>query len=250
MTIERFTYDLRPDHDATNLGLIVLQADERIEQDFRRLLPDQTRLFVTRVPSGLDVTPDTLQEMAGQIPSSARLLPGSIDFDAIGYGCTSGAAQIGPGDVAGLVKGAAHTQAVTEPVSALIAACAALGISRLAFLSPYVASVSDRLRDVLRVGGIETPVFGTFDESREATVARITPKSILDAALELSAQGGADGIFLSCTNLDTLDIIAPLEAQSGLPVLSSNLVLAWHMCRLGGAGPIRASGRLSRLDGS
>ncbi|MEC9343760.1 MAG: Asp/Glu racemase, partial [Pseudomonadota bacterium] len=32
-----------------------------------------------------------------------------------------------------------------------------------------------------------------------------------------------------CTNLRTLDVIAPIEAQCGKPVLSSNQVLSWHM---------------------
>ena len=82
--------------------------------------------------------------------------------------------------------------------------------------------------------GIETPVFGTFAEAEEARVARITPESIKKAALELVREGGVDGVFLSCTNLDTLDIIAPLQRECGLTVLSSNLVLAWHLCRLAG----------------
>ena len=50
----------------------------------------------------------------------------------------------------------------------------------------------------------------------------------------LAAQGGVDGVFLSCTNLRTLEVISPLEAETGLPLLSSNTGLAWHMLRLAG----------------
>ncbi|MDO7707412.1 MAG: Asp/Glu racemase, partial [Loktanella sp.] len=52
-----------------------------------------------------------------------------------------------------------------------------------------------------------------------------------DAALTLAQKGGIDALFLSCTNLRTLDVIAKLETETGLPVLSSNQVLAWDLAR-------------------
>lgn len=244
----QFTYELAP-RTAPALGLIALQSDERIEQDFRRLLSGSADLFVTRVPSGLDVTPETLAEMEGHLRPAAALLPRSVPFDVIGYGCTSGTAQIGQTGVAARLRQGARTKQVTDPVSALVAACAALGLTRLAFLSPYVESVSDRLRQVLRDQGIDTPVFGTFAEAEEAKVARIAPQSLVQAAQALAGTGGVDGIFLSCTNLNSLPVIGQLEAETGQPVLSSNLVLAWHMARLAGPDlPLRFDCRLTRAD--
>jgi maleate isomerase len=146
--------------------------------------------------------------------------------------------------VARLVAQGCKTPAVTEPVSALIAACRHLGIRRLALLSPYVEDVSATLRRVLAASGIETPVFGSFDEAREERVARIAPGSIVDAATTLAGQGGVDGIFMSCTNLRTLDVIDTIEAHTRLPVLSSNLVFAWHLARLAGVAPGVCAGRL------
>jgi len=64
-------------------------------------------------------------------------------------------------------------------------------------------------------------------------VARIAPDSIMAAARQ--AARGADAVFLSCTNLRTLDVIDALEAELGIPVLSSNQVLAWHMAQATGA---------------
>lgn len=236
-----FSFDTEP-RTTPALGLIALQVDERIEADFRQLMPQAVDLMVTRVPSGLDVTPDTLARMEADLPQAAALLPGGVDFDVIAYGCTSGAAQIGPARVAQQVRAGARSAHVTDPVSALVAACRALGLRRLALLSPYVEDVSDRLRQVLGQNGKDTPVFGSFAESEEARVARITPESVMGAARELTAGGASssapvDGIFLSCTNLNTLPAIPVLERETGLPVLSSNLVLIWHMLALAGVGP-------------
>ncbi len=228
-----FDYDLS-EPTAPLLGLIVLRTDERIEVDFRRLLPRAPHLHVTRVASAAEVTRDSLQRMAGDLSRAAALLPASRAFDAVGYGCTSGSAQIGPDRIADLVRAGVDTRAVTEPVSALIAACRHLGLTRLAFLSPYVEPVSDRLRDVLGQSGIETPVFGSFNEATEARVVRIDKGSIVAASVALARGAAVDGLFLSCTNLNAVAVGAEISRATRLPVLSSNLVLAWHMCALAG----------------
>lgn len=216
------------------VGLVVLQSDESVEPDFKRLLPDALELLVTRIPSGDDVTPETLAAMEGDLSGAVDLFPGWANFKAIGYACTSGAAQIGPARVAQIMLETAGAPASSDPVTALTAACETLGIERLALLSPYTADVSDRLRDVLAAQGIDTPVFGSFNIASEAKVARITPRSIIHAAEALVADAPVDALFLSCTNLRTLDVIERLEDRLGIPVLSSNLVLAWHLARLAG----------------
>ncbi|MEM6408217.1 MAG: Asp/Glu racemase [Pseudomonadota bacterium] len=220
--------------DWPRLGLIVLQSDETIEQDFRTLFTRDTALFTTRIESGLEVSADSLKAMEARLTAAAAMFPRGMGFDVIGYGCTSGTAQIGAARITELIRVGAPAAHVTEPVSALLSACAALQIKRLAILSPYVAEVSDRLRQVLAARGVETPVFGSFAEPEEAKVARIDTGSIVAAGTELVAGAEVDGLFLSCTNLRSLEAIPQLEEATGLPVLSSNQVLAWEMARLAG----------------
>ena len=244
-----YTYDLvgKIGTRAT-LGLIVLQPDETIEHDFRRLLPlDDVALHASRIPSGTEVSGDSLAEMRNDLPAAARLLPRGLSFDVVGYGCTSGTSVIGADAIGQMIQGSCDTRYATEPVSGLVAACQALSVTRIAFLSPYVAEVSEALRATIQDAGIASPVFGSFDESIEARVARIAPQSIIDSAADLASQGDVDAIFLSCTNLRTLDAIAKIEAVTGLPVLSSNLVLAWHMANLSGIKLNGDWGRLSQV---
>lgn len=230
------------------LGLIVLQADETIEGDFRRMFTQTTPLYVSRVPSGTDVTPESLQSMAGHLTAAAELFPGPLHFASVGYGCTSATAQIGAARIAELVQMGTRSDHVTNPMSALVAACAALGITRLAFLSPYVTEVSDKLRNALADQGVASPCFGSFNEGNEATVVRIAGPSITSAAIDLARRGDVQAVFLSCTNLRTLDVIDPIENETGLPCLSSNQVLAWHMAKQSGLsaeipGQLGRSGR-------
>lgn len=229
-----YSYTMRAP-DGPILGLVALQSDQTIEADFRRILPVATELYVSRVPSGAEVTSDSLAEMEGHLAHAASLLPPQVSYDVVGYGCTSGTAQIGAAQIAKQVQAGTQARAVTEPVSALVTACAALQLNKIAILSPYVAEVSDNLRRVLADAGVDTPVFGSFNEAEEARVVRIDSASVYAAAVDLMRDADVDGLFLSCTNLRTLDVIKPLEKVLGVPVLSSNLVMGWHMAGLAGA---------------
>eukprot|EP00040_Diaphanoeca_grandis_P001215 m.275179 g.275179 ORF g.275179 m.275179 type:complete len:249 (-) comp116732_c0_seq1:48-794(-) len=230
--------------EPTRIGIIVLQSDETIERDLM-IMRGEADVFVSRVPSAQEVTAETLQSMAGHIEASASLFPQTLRFDAVAYGCTSGTAQIGVREIERLVKSGTQTKTVTQPVSALVAACRHLGLNRIAFLSPYIETVSAKLRQVLLENGVQTPIFGSFGEGNDAKVVRISGASITAAAQALVKEGSVDAIFLSCTNLRTLDLITPLEAELGMPVLSSNLVLAWHLAQVSGnPEALRGPGRL------
>ncbi len=227
------------------IGLIVLQSDETIEWDMKRLLPDHAELLVTRVPSGTHVTTDTLSAMENNLGRAAALFPQSAQFSAVGYGCTSGTAQIGASKVAAAIRSSITTPHVTDPLTALIAACRHQNITRLGILSPYIQSVSQSLCDTLAQAGIRITGFASFNESQEARVVRIAPASVVSAATTLiDAKKSADqpeALFISCTNLRTLDVIAPIERKLNLTVLTSNQVLAWDLMRRAKIEPPRSN---------
>lgn len=240
-------YTLTPDRPA-QLGLIVLQSDETIEQDMRRLLPPEAELLVSRVPSGTTLDTGMIAAMEGNLTASAALFPEEVYLAAAGYGCTSASAQIGSARVAKLVQAGVQTAHVTDPVAALIAACRALKVTRLALINPYVATVADQLRVVLEQAQITVTHFDSFEEPVEANVVRISEDALRDAALEMGRHETCEAVFLSCTNLRTLDVIDEIEAAIGKPVMASNQVLAWHLLTLAGITERRETpGRLFSL---
>ena len=225
----------RPAGYNAQLGLIVLQSDETLEYELRRIFPeDGVALYTARIPSAQQVSTNSLAEMASSLINTATLLPPKLSYKVVGYGCTSGTAVIGAKTISDQIKAGCHTAAVTEPLTALISACQEKGVRRLAILSPYVEDVSSTLRKRLRSAGIETPQFGSFNEANETVVAHISASSIIAAATVLFQRGGCDAIFIACTNLQTLDIIKQIEKQCSCPVWSSNLVLGWHMLKTAG----------------
>ncbi|WP_170605545.1 maleate cis-trans isomerase family protein [Ruegeria arenilitoris] len=230
----RIPYTLDQDDPAASpIGLILLQTDETLEPEFSQYFSDRAfPIHVTRIPSGVEVTKDSLAEMETALPAAARLLPSARPYRVIGYGCTSASSVIGSDRVAQLVKQTCDTAEVTNPLLAATACAKELGVSKFALLSPYIEEVNIPLRKAFSENGISTDIFGTFGEAEEAKVARISEQSIIEAACRLGSDPSVDAIFLSCTNLRTYAAIPQIRKKTGKPVLSSNQSLAWHMQRL------------------
>ncbi len=215
------------------LGLISPASDILIERDFWRMgFAAGVDIFTTRIPLEMPLTPVTLARLADGIGGAMeRLLP-EEKLDAVVFGCTSGSAVIGPAEVERFVKAGCRTKAVTNPLTAAVAACRDKGISRLALLSPYIEEVNIPLIEAFAAEGIEFAAVATFDEAVEERVVRISHKSVVEAACKVGADKGIEGVFMSCTNLRTFDAIGEVSSQLKRPALSSNQVLSWHMGEL------------------
>jgi maleate isomerase len=249
----RLPFVTEPEDADVRFGLIVLRADEVIEGEFPRLLSAPLgagglRLHYTRVPSGHEVTPESLAAMEAALPAAVALLPQEAPFDVIAYACTSGATIIGEERVAEIVRRDRPGVAVSNPLTAAKAALTALGVRRLGFVTPYVADVSAAMRDNLAAAGFETVAFGSFEVAVEGIVARMTPESILEAIVSVGEAVESDCVFAACTNLRAAGIIEAAEAHLGKPVITSNQALAWHMLRLAGNdASLSGCGRLFTL---
>ena len=223
------------DEDARSptLGLVVLQAEETIEDEFRDYLRDRSViLHHTRIPSGEAVTHDTLTAMEADLGAAIGLFPVGANFDVIGYACTSASSVIGEDRVASLITSARPGVRPTNPATAAKAGLRALGIQRIAVLTPYNVAVTGDIVKMFEVGGFDVAGVTTFDEEVEANVARITSQSILEAAVVAGEGSDTEAVFISCTNLRCAGMIAAAEERLGKPVLSSNLSLLWHMLTL------------------
>ena len=111
------------------LGLILLQADETLENEACELLLMAGLAFhYSRAVMPPVVTRETLAVMTATLPAAAALLP-RADFDVISHGCASGATVIGPASVVAAINGLHLSAKVTDPILALVAACRARGLA-------------------------------------------------------------------------------------------------------------------------
>jgi maleate isomerase len=86
---------------------------------------------------------------------------------------------------------------------------------------------------------------GSFNHENDNEVARISPASIREAAIDLARNDAVDAVFVSCTSLRLVEQVEALERETGKPVTSSNHAMAWHALRLAGiADKLPDRGRL------
>lgn len=219
------------------IGLVVLSSDQTVEHEFRLVAGgmDGVGIFETRIATDNIVTPESLAAMEARIPDAVDLILPGMDLDVVAYGCTSASMVIGEQGIFNAIHKARPDVQCTTPITAGFAAFKALDMKRLAVLTPYSDSVNARVREYIeQVGGFKVNAFGSFNEEDDRIAARISEKSIRDAAVELGSRPDVDGVFISCTSLRVATVAGEVEATLGKPVTGSNHAMAWHALRLGG----------------
>lgn len=248
--VQRLSYTLDAGFgERARIGLVVLQTDQTLETEFRDLthLPGVS-CYHTRIPNEATTNEDTLTAMAADLPSAAALLPQDMNLTALGYGCTSAATLIGAAQVAGMLNQAHPNIPTSEPLSAAIAALKTMGVQRLGLLTPYVPEVTVAMQQAFIQAGIEVRLVGSFCEGDDLRVGKIDQASVLSAVQAIGSRDDIDGVFISCTSVRAVALIAAAEATLGKPVTSSNHALAWHLLRLAGIQDTRSDkGRLFTL---
>jgi maleate isomerase len=246
--MKRINYELLARDHVKQLGLIVLQSDVTIEDEFRYYYAGQdVSLFVNRIPFENEVTTETLKQMEGYLGKTMSLFPLETEFDSVGYGCTSGSLHIGGDKIAQLIAAERPTKSVSNPLWSALAAFDAVGANNIAYLGPYSEKVCAGMIDHFVQAGVNVSASASYDEVEDRFVGRISPESIQRDAINLvNDNPQVEAVFVSCTNMKCAHVIAEIEKQTGKVAISSNLALAWHMARSIGLTLGAEKGKLCR----
>lgn len=231
-------------------GLIALATDLTSEGDLFRLMPPEgARIHVSRVAYENPTTPENLAKMAPRLTKAADLLVPDMPLAAICYSCTSASVTIGDDEVAAAIGRARPGVPVVTPSKAARLAFEALGVRRLAILTPYTEATSRPMAAYFDAHGFEVTELQCFGLEDDREMGRIAGESIIRAASAVD-NAEAEALFLSCTALPALPVIAEIERLTGKPVVSSNQASGWAMLRHAGLDAWRPGdyGRLFECD--
>ncbi|MEJ8573600.1 ectoine utilization protein EutA [Microbaculum marinum] len=236
------------DPEVIRFGLIALATDLTSERDAWRILPpDRAALHVARIPYENPTTPENLARTAPALTAAADLLVPGIALAAICYSCTSASVEIGDAAVAGAIEAARPGVPVVTPPDAAIAAFAALGVRRIALVTPYLPETTEPMAAYFARRGLDIVSAQCLGMSDDRDMARVSRTTILDAVAAADVPE-AEGVFLSCTALPAVGCIDEVEQRIGKPVVSSNQASFWRMAQLAGLTPRPdAPGRLFRV---
>jgi maleate cis-trans isomerase len=212
------------------LGVLVPSGNTVAEPELRAMLPVGVGLFVTRLPL-TGSSEAQLMAMLETLETGTRLLADARP-DAIAFHCTA-VSTFAP-HMAGEIRarmGRASPIPALATADAILAALAALRATRVLLVTPYIEAVHQREIAWLSATGSEVVGGGCMEVETNAEMARIPPDTIRERVLAEAHEVQADVCFISCTAIRSAGLIAPLEATLGIPVITSNQVLAWHALR-------------------
>lgn len=217
------------------IGLIVPPSHGNVPQDGPDLYGDRYR-FIARglalpavSPEGFDTVIDTVLARARELRDSGAevlsLMGTSISF----------------------YRGAAFTQSLRDAMEeatqlpcttmshAIVGALRALNIRRVAVATSYVDALNERLRVYLEGAGFQVSALEGLSITGVEAMGEVSTQALVElSARVLEQDRTADGIFISCGGLLTLDAIRILEDRFGLPVTASSPAGFWDVVRLGG----------------
>ena len=237
--IEHLPFDT--DHGIASrarIGLLVLATDFTIEHEWRAIMTGLpgVALYQSRILNDSLITPETLRAMEPRIASATDVILPGTELDVVAYGCTSASMAIGEEKVFERIRSVRPNARCTTPITAAFAAFRALGARRIGVLTPYRADVNRIVADYIVARGFTVPVFGSFNEPDDGKVARITPASVRRGVETILSRARVDAVFVSCTSVRLAEAARDIEAETGIPITSSNHAMAWHALRLAGVG--------------
>ncbi|MDO0933403.1 aspartate/glutamate racemase family protein [Streptomyces sp. DG2A-72] len=225
---------------------VVAPFDFALDRELWRWVPDEISLHLTRTPFvPVEVSLDLARLVSEHetLGDAVRTL-NAVTPEVVAYACTSGSFVGGIAGERAMCEAMTREGAVPSLTTsgALLEALASLGARRVALVTPYTVSVTRSLEEYVAEAGVTVTGCAFMGLTRH--IWKVPYRNVADMARQAVRRGGADALFISCTNLPTYDVIPQLEAELRLPVLSANQVTMWAALRRLGT---RAVGPYQRL---
>ncbi|HLG87202.1 MAG TPA: hypothetical protein VKZ79_08400 [Alphaproteobacteria bacterium] len=229
-------------------GILTPQGNPTVEPEMRVLLPTRSAMLVSRLTSRCGSLRERLVEYSDRLGDYIAHFDG-VRFDAVAFACTGSSYLIGPETERRRIAAIEDTKGypIITAAAAIEAALHRLGAASLALISPYPSWLTEASRAHWERAGFRISALLQLPSGQGETygIYGLTSETILRIAADFGP-GGADAVLVTGTGMPSLRTILALEPRLGIPVLSSNLCLAWILAdKLG----IAAAGAESRLLG-
>ncbi len=213
------------DNNQRRIGVLLPPGNVTVEREFSRFVPDNVTVNYNRLSRPHSVsTKDSLLSMVPSLERAARDLA-QVHPEVILFACTSGSFLEGRGkedDLARRIREYTGIPGITTSM-AVVDALHALRMKRIYMITPYPDDINEEEVEFLAHYGVQVTGYDSFRCTVTEHTAAVSSEAVAELALECRdeiAQG--DGLFISCTQLLTMDRIESLESAFDRPVVTSN----------------------------
>jgi len=176
------------------------------------------------------------------IETHAALL-GDAQVDLIAMNCTAASLIAGPDTVNQRIHNATGIPSITT-IEAVLAALDATRLRRIGLMTPYVEEVVET--EVEFLNNLNYDVVAITGRPCHTPVEQgcLPPSTWLEQARALKGKN-MDGLLISCAGIQVAPVLAQIEDELGVPVVTSNQALLWACLGLCGVDtPSPGYGRL------
>lgn len=226
------------------VGLLTPQANTTVEPEMAVLKPAGMAFLNARLTSDKPTIPERLKDYFAHYAEAAEQFA-NAPVGAIGYACT-GASYLAGVEAEDATLEALRVRTgvpVVTAATAVVDALQALGVRRIALLSPYDETLDDASAAYWSARGFDVVARASAFEASDA----FHPIYAMSAeraggAIERVAGAGAEAIVMLGTGMPTLRPIAATPRVGDAVLLSCMLCLAWRLYTAArGEAPSQAS---------
>ena len=203
------------------IGLLVPSGNTVIEPEFQAMVPQGVAVYAARMRQ-TELTKEALISIAEEAKTEIKKLA-DAGCDLVIYGLTAGTMMFGT-DYDKILKKQLFSAGgidVITVASAVVEELKFLGMEKICMITPYTQEVNEREKKFLKDCGITVTADICMGLNQLKSISNQNPKSLYRLVCEVYKQE-VDGIFISCTNLPSLEILDFLTQDFGKPTISSN----------------------------
>jgi maleate isomerase len=197
------------------------------------------------------VTPEQLRAMNAQAERAATELADARP-DVVATACLVAIMAQGPGyhctaedSITAALRAEGAQAPVISSAGALLDGIAALGVSRVAIITPYMKPLTQAVVEYLEAAGVEVVDSLSLEVPDNLAVARLDPADLRKHRQELDLSRAEALVLSCCVQMPSLPSIQPVEDEIGIPVLSAATATTYRILQELGLPPeVPNAGRL------
>ncbi len=226
------------------LGVILLSVNVNLEYEFRKVIPDNFAIAATRIKTLYSDAKTFSKSMENALDAADLLRDAKVDV--VNLACTSGTSLRGvegEKDLSDSISKRAGAPCITT-AQAVVQALKQLGLEKIAVATPYKLEFWEAEKSFLENSGFKVLKIRGMEELDAWGIVSQPPETAYEIAKKVDSKD-ADGIFISCAALRTIEVLEKLEKELGKPVISSNTAaMAALLRKVGYKGKIQGYGSL------
>jgi len=227
------------------IGVVMPSTNTIFESWFPKVAPEGVSFHSSRMAFDASRSIDGLEEMAKHEVEAAKLVS-DCDPDVIMHACTASCLLKGRAADIELIQSIQSVTGVpcVTITDAILRAFDALNIRKICIASPYTRQMEEIERKFFEECSIEVDVAAGLNIQDPKEISDPTPGEIYRFGRSVFRKG-ADALLVTCGAFRAHHVVAALEDDLGVPVITSVTAPLWASLRLAGiTAPIEGYGRL------